>query len=64
MCNLLNNEIVNEKHRVQQHTLREANGDIKEYTKIVHKEFLALQKKHPEKFKTSRKELTNIGCTR
>ena len=64
MSNLLNNEIVNEKHSVQQNALREAHGDLKEYTKIVHKEFLALQKKHPEKFKTSRKELINIDCTR
>lgn len=63
MSNLLNNEIVNEKHRVQKDVLREVNGDLKEYSEIVHKEFLELQKKHPGKFKTRRKELTNIEYT-
>lgn len=55
--------IVNEKQRVQRDVLREVNGDLKEYSKIVHKEFLELQKKYPEKFKKSKKELTNIEYT-
>jgi hypothetical protein len=63
MNNLIKNEIVEEKNNVQRDFLREVNGDLKEYSKIVHKEFLELQKKYPGKFKTCRKELTNIEYT-
>lgn len=44
MNNLLKNEIVDEKNKVQRDFLREVNGDLKEYSKIVHKEFLELKK--------------------
>jgi hypothetical protein len=42
--------IIEEKNKVQEKILSEANGDLREYTKIVHEEFKKMKEKYKDKF--------------
>ena len=43
--------VLDEKNRVQEKILSEANGDLREYTKIVHEEFKKMKEKYKDNFK-------------
>lgn len=48
---MINDPIVEKKHKIQKKLLEEANGDIHEYTKIVREQVKKLNEKYNNKFK-------------
>lgn len=42
--------VIEEKNKVQEKILSEANGDLREYTKIVHEEFKKMKEEYKDKF--------------
>jgi hypothetical protein len=47
------NYLIDEKNRVQEQILKEAKGNLKEYSKIIHKEVVKLRRKFKGKFQTA-----------
>jgi hypothetical protein len=46
----LEDSVIEEKNKVQEKILSEANGDLREYTKIVHEEFKKMKEEYKVKF--------------
>jgi hypothetical protein len=46
----LEDSVIEEKNKVQEKILSEANGDLREYTKIVHEEFKKMKEEYKDKF--------------